>query len=80
LAAQQRPPNQPTVSVRLGAFSRAINQKGFESGVFEHDVEIADPSGIQKWQVVDGGFYYLGSDQRLHFLRGARAPEEKPRS
>jgi hypothetical protein len=71
-----RPANQPTVSIRLEAFSRAVGEKGSESGAFEHDVEIADPSGIQRWQVVDGGFYYLGNDQRLHFLKGARTDDK----
>jgi hypothetical protein len=68
----ERQPNQQTVSLNLSAFSRDINASGAESGFYQYNHPITDPAGITKWQAVDGGFYYLGGDQRLHFLRGAR--------
>lgn len=41
-----------------------------ESGLTEYNYEVSDPSGITTWQAVDGGFYYLAADQKLHFLKG----------
>ncbi len=68
----KRQADQPTPMIKLNAFSRATDAKGDESGVFEHSVPIQDASGILKWQLVDGGMYYLSGDQRLHLLRGSR--------
>jgi hypothetical protein len=68
--------NQPATSVRISAFSRATVETGAESGLYQFFSEISDNSGITKWQVVDGGFYYLSADQKLHFLRGAGSPQK----
>jgi hypothetical protein len=64
--------------LQLKAFSRATDANGIESGLLEHDVNISAAAPIVGWQVVDGGFYYLGGDQQLHFLRGARS-DQKPK-
>ncbi len=42
-----------------------------ESGITTSIHLQSDPSGITAWQPVDGGFYYLAADQKLHFLKGA---------
>ncbi len=42
-----------------------------ESGITTFIHLQGDPSGITAWQPVDGGFYYLAADQKLHFLKGA---------
>ncbi|WP_428939965.1 PQQ-binding-like beta-propeller repeat protein [Fontivita pretiosa] len=73
--AQPQPQDQsPTPIVHIKAFSRAINPNGSESGLLEHDVKISDPATILSWQVVDGGFYYLSGDQKLHFRQSAGRP------
>ena len=56
--------------VRLLAFSRAplAGAAGPESGLLEHPHTITDPATMLAWQPVDGGFYYLTGDQKLHFL------------
>jgi len=41
-----------------------------ESGVRTYNTLVSDPSGILTWQAVEGGFYYLAADQKLHFLKG----------
>jgi hypothetical protein len=43
-----------------------------ESGRLDYLFEVSRPMGILKWVGVDGGFYYLTADQKLHYLRGAR--------
>lgn len=60
-----------TPSLLLRAFSRSADSHGNESGLLEHEVKIASPQTITQWQVVDGGFYYLTGDKKLHFLRTA---------
>jgi outer membrane protein assembly factor BamB len=65
----------PPTTCRLLAYSRAKTASG-ESGALNHDPTITDPAGITAWQPVDGGFYYLSADRKLHFLRGA-APHPK---
>ncbi|HMB94810.1 MAG TPA: hypothetical protein VKK61_02095, partial [Tepidisphaeraceae bacterium] len=75
----RRAAEEPMPFLQLKAFSRAIEPNGGESGVFEHDANISANAAILAWQVVDGGFYYLGSDQQLHFLHGARNVD-KPKS
>jgi hypothetical protein len=69
-------PNQPSITLLLSAFSRALVQDGKESGLYQHRREITDRAGITKWQLVDGGVYYLAGDQRLHFLKGSGGAEK----
>ncbi len=59
---------------RLHAFSRAKlkDNADRESGLLVYSHNVSDKSGIVQWQAVEGGFYYLSGDQKLHFLRGAR--------
>jgi hypothetical protein len=66
----RRPRSTPATSLLMQAVSRADLGGGRESGLLEHDIPLADPSGISAWQPVDGGLYYLSGDQQLHFLRG----------
>jgi len=58
-------------NTRVLAYRRA-NVGGRESGLLDYDPAIPNPSGIQSWQPVDGGLYYLAKDHKLHFLAGAR--------
>jgi hypothetical protein len=66
-------PNAAT-SVRLHCYTRAAVEPGSdrESGRIGHYPYVRDDSGITEFQGVDGGFYYLTGDQKLHFLKGAR--------
>lgn len=60
-------------AMRLYAFSRALDGRGLESGLCDHDTEINTGNvTLSDYQIVDGGIYYLAGDGRLHFLRGAR--------
>jgi hypothetical protein len=68
----RRAADEPMPLLQLKAFSRATQPDESESGDFEHDVNLSASAPIVAWQVVDGGLYYLGSDQQLHFLHGAR--------
>lgn len=43
-----------------------------ESGRLDYFPVIRDEAGITDVQGVDGGFYYLTGDKKLHFLRGGR--------
>jgi outer membrane protein assembly factor BamB len=61
-------------AVRLECYTRAAldASSGRESGRLGHSPYIRDESGISDLQGVDGGFYYLTGDKKLHFLKGAR--------
>jgi outer membrane protein assembly factor BamB len=65
-------PNPNTA--RLHCFSRAKVDKNAdrESGRLDHISSISDPAGISEFQGVDGGFYYLTGDRKLHYLKGGR--------
>jgi outer membrane protein assembly factor BamB len=67
------PPAQNPPLLMLRTFSRATVEGGGESGLIAHEYELRDAAGITSWQVVDGGFYYLTADKKLHFLKGAAA-------
>jgi hypothetical protein len=72
-AVVQRPRRMGTPTLDLQAISRApLDDRGLESGRLDEKLTITDPSTIVAWQAVEGGMYYLGGDQRLHFLQGAR--------
>jgi hypothetical protein len=60
------------MSLALRAYSRATLDNGHESGRIDYLDRISSPAGIQSWQSVDGGLYYLTGDQKLYFLKGAR--------
>jgi hypothetical protein len=63
---------RPTTTIQLQPVSRAAyDDTGRESGLLEQPQTITDPATILAWQAVNGGFYYLTGDQKLHFLRGA---------
>jgi hypothetical protein len=69
---RRQPGAGPTTSIQLQPVSRAAyDDTGRESGLLEQPQTITDPATILAWQAVDGGFYYLTGDQKLHFLRGA---------
>lgn len=72
----RRPRSASPTSLLLQAVSRADLGGGRESGLLEHDIPLAAPSGINALQPVDGGIYYLTGDQQLHFLRGADRDSE----
>jgi len=55
--------------IRFNAFSRLITASGDESGRQDFNQTLGDRS-VLGWQPVQGGFYYLASDNKLHFLRG----------
>lgn len=43
-----------------------------ESGLLDYVERITDPAGVlPAWQPVEGGFYYLTGDSKLHMLRGS---------
>lgn len=68
-----RPRRPGTPTLQLQAVSRApVDDAGRESGLLDQQFNLSDPSTIVAWQPVEGGLYYLGGDQRLHFLMGAR--------
>ena len=49
-----------------------------QSGRLDFKVDLTDSAGITgAWQAVDGGFYFLTGDQKLHILRGARGEDGK---
>jgi outer membrane protein assembly factor BamB/outer membrane protein assembly factor BamD (BamD/ComL family) len=66
-----RPRAQFPTSLALRAYSREILERGVESGVLAYRFPISNPAGIQGWQGVDGGLYYLTGDQKMYFLKGA---------
>jgi outer membrane protein assembly factor BamB len=55
-------------------YSRAVRdpKTGRESGLLCYNPPFRDDSGILDVQGVEGGFYYLTGDKKLHFARGAR--------
>jgi len=59
--------------VRMSCYSRGASTSGVESGKIIHTLSLRDDAGIAEFQGVDGGFYYLSGDKRLHFLQGAAA-------
>ena len=70
----QRPPGTPNPPrIKFTAYSRTITESGRESGVLAHELDLSDNAGITAYQIVDGGFYYLTADKKLHFLKGAAA-------
>jgi hypothetical protein len=74
-AVTNRPPfrRQFPATMMLRAYSRAILENtGRESGRMDYQDPLASPTGIQSWQAVDGGLYYLTGDQKLFFLKGGR--------
>jgi outer membrane protein assembly factor BamB/tetratricopeptide (TPR) repeat protein len=66
--ARPRALGDPAAPVHVATVSRA-EVNGRESGLFDYETDIKD-RGVLGLQVVDGGIYYLGSDNRLHFLQG----------
>ena len=64
-------PGEHPTSMVLCAYSRALSSRGRESGLFAARFFLVDPTGIQSWQGMDGGVYYLTGDQKLFFLKGA---------
>jgi hypothetical protein len=79
LVSEVVPANRPRMrtqfpsSLALRIYSREILSRGVESGVLAYRVPISSPAGIQSWQGVDGGIYYLTGDQKLYFLKGAKS-------
>jgi hypothetical protein len=63
----------PLPSIRLLMYGRyrASDHTTRESGHFDYDPLLQEPSGIVAWQTVDGGFVYLNGSQVLHKLVGA---------
>ena len=72
-ARARRAAGAPTTSIQLQPISRAPvgDDPGRESALLEQPQTITDPATILAWQPVNGGFYYLTGDQKLHFLKGA---------
>ncbi len=58
----------------LDGISRAKlkNDSDRETGLWLYKHKLSDPSGIVQVQPVEGGFYYLTADHKLHLLQGAR--------
>ena len=42
-----------------------------ESGRIDYEPTIVEPREVKAWQGVEGGFYYLTADGKLHFLTAA---------
>lgn len=68
------PEGAPSVFARLHAYARypGPSDNSAESGRLDYIYEVTDPGGISQWQEVNGGFYYLTTDRKLHLLRGAK--------
>ena len=65
--------NPATTQVRLQCYSREIEREsGRESGMLHHASDVKDEVGISAIQGVEGGFYYLSGDKKLHFLKGVK--------
>jgi hypothetical protein len=64
----------PAVShFRLQLYSRAkVKNTGSENGIIYDITDIRNDAGITTFEPVDGGFYYLTADKKMHFLKGAR--------
>jgi hypothetical protein len=69
----QRPGANPNPNrVRVYCYSRATNGPGGqETGRIDDFPFIRDDSGISELQGVNGGFYYLTGDKKLHYLQGS---------
>lgn len=63
----------PLPMIRLLMYGRYPGNKHItrESGRLDFSPLIKDPSGIESWQAVNGGFVYLAGNQVLHRLAGA---------
>jgi outer membrane protein assembly factor BamB/outer membrane protein assembly factor BamD (BamD/ComL family) len=78
LMAKNVPSDRPLLhtqfptSLAACSYSRAVTHDGRESGLFAARDIISNPAGIQSWQPVDGGLYYLAGDGKLFFMQGAR--------
>jgi hypothetical protein len=72
--APKRGANPENSIARLDCYTRAPVEGTLdrESGRIGHNPTIRDEAGITDFQGVDGGFYYLTGDKKLHFLKGAR--------
>ncbi len=66
--------NAGNTSIRFNLYNRAKLDGSIdrESGRLDYFPQIRDEAGIMDVQGVDGGFYYLTGDKKLHFLRGGR--------
>jgi len=75
LSGQRVVDGRAAKTYRLNVYSRKLlmSEDGTttESGARQFCPEVVEPSGISKFQGVDGGFYYLTGDKRLVFLKGA---------
>jgi hypothetical protein len=70
----QRPGANPNPTrVRLHCYSRATDTggSGHEMGKMDDYPYVRDDSGISEFQGVNGGFYYLTGDKKLHYLQGS---------
>ena len=78
LLAKNAPSDRPMMHTQFPtamaacSYSRAVTRDGRESGLFAARDAFSSPAGIQSWQAVDGGIYYLTGDQKLFFMKGAR--------
>jgi hypothetical protein len=61
-------------TIQPHCYSRAVRDpdRGGESGTLSYYPVFRDDSGIIDFQGVEGGFYYLSGDKKLHFVRGGR--------
>jgi outer membrane protein assembly factor BamB len=58
--------------VQVHCYSRAVDAgSGKEKGLIDDFPFIRDDSGISEFQGVNGGFYYLTGDKKLHYLQGS---------
>jgi hypothetical protein len=72
-AAAPNAPPAGTNTIRLYCYARSVDaESGHESGTVDHFPYVRDDNGIREIQGVDGGFYYLTGDKKLHFLKGSR--------
>lgn len=71
LVVNPTPLTAPVKEYRVRLYGRRLGKRNQESGRQDYDQKVADPAGITpQWQVVEGGFYYLAADNKLHVLRG----------
>ena len=76
LVDQSQLPDDNRVTTRLLMFGRYPGTPGDtrESGRLDYRVAVDEAAEVTAWQAVEGGFYYLAADGKLHLLRGA-SPE-----
>ena len=63
---------KPAAAANVSSLARLHFYGIKEGGLVNHFHFLRNQAGISEVQGVEGGFYYLSGDKKLHFLKGAR--------